>query len=78
MIHEDDDEPSIIDFSWFYFIGKTKLGLSFKEVGRMTYFFFNKLYTHYKDTWSLEMRLWQANMTYSDLFARMQKEDEWF
>lgn len=79
MIHEDDDdEPNIIDFSWFYFIGRTRLNLTFKETGRMTYWLFNKLYTHYKNTWDIEMRLRNANMTYSDLSVRLEKEEEWF
>lgn len=77
MIHEDD-EITPIDFSWFYFIGHTKLLLSFKEVGRMTYYLFNKLYAHYRNTWDLEMRLTQANMTYSELDRKQNRDDEWF
>ena len=73
------DEPNpVIDFSWFYFIGKAKLNLSFKETGRLTLTMFNKLYGHYKDNWDFEMKLSNANMTYKDAYVRAQQEDEWF
>lgn len=76
MIHEDDEvEP--IDFSWYFFIGKTKLGLSFKETGRLTMNMFEKLYQHYKDTFDLEMRMRLTNTTYSQLEKMASKEDEW-
>lgn len=39
---------------------------------------FNKLYGHYKDTWDIEMRLTNANMTYREAFIKSQKEQEWF
>ena len=68
----------MIDFSWFYFIGKAKLGLSFKETGRLTLTMFNKLYGHYKTVWSIEMRLTQANMTYEEAFIKSQQDEEWF
>jgi len=68
----------VIDFSWFYFIGKAKLGLSFKETGRLTLTMFNRLYGHYKTVWSIEMRLTQANMTYEEAFIKSQQDEEWF
>lgn len=68
----------MIDFSWFYFIGKAKLGLSFKETGRLTLTMFNRLYGHYKTVWSIEMRLTQANMTYEEAFIKSQQDEEWF
>jgi hypothetical protein len=74
---QDEYDP-VIDFSWFLFIGKTRLGLSFKETGRLTLTMFNKLYGHYKNTWDLEMRLKRANMTYSEAFIKSQKAEEWF
>lgn len=77
MIHEDDD-CSVIDFSWFYFIGKTKLNLSFKETGRLTYWMFNKLYTHYKNNFDIEMRLRNANITYEEAWTKSQEAEEWF
>lgn len=77
MIHEDED-PCPIDFSWYLYIGKTKLGLSFKETGRLTLTMFNKLYGHYKDDFDFEMRLWKSNTTYEEAFQRSQKDEEWF
>lgn len=68
----------MIDFSWFYFIGKAKLNLSFKETGRLTLYMFNKLYEHYKDDFDIEMRLKKANMTYSEAFNKAQENEEWF
>lgn len=67
-----------IDFTWFYFIGKAKLNLSFKETGRLTMTMFFKLYQHYKDTFDLEMRLRNANMTYADAYDNAEKAEEWF
>lgn len=67
-----------IDFTWFYFIGKAKLNLSFKETGRLTMTMFFKLYQHYKDTFDLEMRLRNANMTYEDAYESAEKAEEWF
>ena len=74
---QDEYDP-VIDFSWLYFIGKTKLNLSFKETGRLTIKMFNKLYGHYKDNWDYEMRLSQANMTYREAFIKSQQDEEWF
>ena len=73
---QDEYDP-VIDFSWFYFIGKTRLNLSFKETGRLTLTMFNKLYGHYKDTWGLEMRLARADMTYAEAYAKSQQDEEW-
>ena len=39
---------------------------------------FNKLYGHYKDMWSLEMRLAHNNMTFAEAFTEAQKDEEWF
>ena len=52
--------------------------LSFKEVGRLTLTMFYRLYGHYKDTWDVEMRLKNANVTYAEAFLRSQKDEEWF
>ena len=73
---EEVDE--IIDFTWFYSIGMTKLLLSEKRIGRMTLNLFLKLYKHYKDTFDLEIRLKNSNMTYEDLKIKQRKSDEWF
>ena len=78
MIQEDDDDPVIIDFSWFYFMGKTRFGLSIKETGRMTLNMFYRWYEHYKNTWSYEMRLSQGNMTYAEAEKKIQEAEDWF
>ena len=76
MIHDEADP--VIDFSWFYFIGKTKLNLSLKETGRLTLNLFNRLYQHYKDNWDMEMIMAAAHTTYKTLYTRSQQDDEWF
>ena len=62
---------------WFYFIGKTKLNLTFKETGRLTLYLFNKLYQHYKDNWDLEMLLFKSGKTYKDIKEEQNKEEYW-
>ena len=76
IIH--DEEDPVIDFSWFYYISRAKLGLTHKEAGRITLTLFNRLYKQYQHTWGLEMRMTQVNMTYEDLHARQMKDEEWF
>lgn len=44
----------------------------------MTLTMFTKLYSHYKENWSIEMRMFNANMTYEDLYNKTQKAEEWF
>ena len=69
----------MIDFTWFYFIGRTRLGLSFREVGRLTLNLFLKLYKHYKDAFDMELMLRRANMTYAEAEAKAyQRETSWF
>lgn len=72
------EEVGPIDFTWFYFIGRNKLWLSFHDVGRMTLTLFNKLYAHYKDDFDLEMILRASNTTYAELYEKTQKQQEWF
>lgn len=62
---------------WFYFIGKTKLGLTFKETGRLTLYVFNKLYQHYKDNWDLEMLLFKSGKTYKNIKEEQNKDEYW-
>ena len=76
MIHDEVDP--VIDFTWFYFIGRTKLGLTFKETGRLTLTIFNKLYQHYKDNWDLEMLMTASRKTYKDIYKKQQQAEEWF
>jgi hypothetical protein len=77
VIHDEVEDP-VIDFTWFWFIGKTKLGLSFKQTGWLTLAMFSKLYQHYKNNFDTEMRLTKANMTYAEAEIKSQKEEEWF
>ena len=67
-----------MDFTWYYFVGRVKLGFKYNEVGRLTLTLFNKLYKHYKDNFDMELRLKNANMTYEEAFNRQQEEQEWF
>ena len=39
---------------------------------------FNKLYTHYKNDWDMEMRMRNANVTYADAYKNAMKAEEWF
>ena len=78
MIPDEEDVNPVIDFSWFYFIGRTKLGLTYRETGRITMTLFNKLYAHYKNAFDYELRLRQTNTTYEEAALRAQKELEWF
>lgn len=74
----DEVEPEVIDFTWFYFVGKRCLNLSIKEIGRMTVKTFMRFYQHYKDNWDVEMRLTNANMTYKEAAEKAKKSEEWF
>ena len=65
----------MIDFTWFYFIGRTKLNLTFTETGRMTLRLFNKLYEHYKSDWSREMAMAATHQTY-DMIKNQIRENE--
>lgn len=73
-----DYDPTI-DFSWYYFIGRAKLGLSSdKEVGRLTLRRFRALHQAYKDTFDLESRMLASGMTYAKLKAESESDEEWF
>ena len=74
---QDEVDP-VIDFSWYWFIGRTKLHLTFKETGKLTLWMFNKLYDHYKSDFDLEMRLKNANVTYAEAYRKAQERDDWF
>lgn len=39
---------------------------------------FNKLYSHYKDNWDLEMKLKNKDMTYREAQIKSQQDEEWF
>lgn len=74
---QDEYDP-VIDFSWYWFIGRTKLGLTLKETGRLTLTMFNRLYGHYRDMWDMEMMLLQSKTTYAAAHSKAQKDEEWF
>ena len=38
---------------------------------------FDKLYSHYKDSWDYEMKLRNANMTYKQAEKKARKQEEW-
>lgn len=39
---------------------------------------FNLLYSHYKEDWSMEMRMRKANMTYDEIYQKSMEDEEWF
>lgn len=51
--------------------------MSFKETGKLTLTMFNKLYSHYKNNFDMEMRLKNANMTYEEAYKKSQEAEEW-
>lgn len=73
-----DYDPTI-NFAWYYFIGRTRLGLSSdKEVGRLTLRRFRALYQAYKDTFDIETRMMAGGSTYAKLEAQSMSDEEWF
>lgn len=74
-----DEVDPVIDFTWFYFIGRTRLCMTFKETGRMTLATFMKFYRHYKNQFDAETRLRNSNTTYAEAEAMAYKQDSsWF
>lgn len=72
-----DYDPTI-NFAWYYFIGRTRLGLSSdKEVGRLTFRRFRGLYQAYKDTFDTETVLRTSGSTYAKADAQALQEEEW-
>lgn len=73
-----DYDPTI-NFAWYYFMGRTRLGLSSdKEVGRLTLRRFRGLYQAYKDTFDTETVLRSNGSTYAKLEAQSMSDEEWF
>lgn len=73
-----DYDPAV-NFAWYYFMGRTRLGLSSdKEVGRLTLRRFRGLYQAYKDTFDIETQLRAGGSTYSKLEAKAESDEEWF
>lgn len=67
----------MIDFSWYAFIGRTRLGLTFRETGRLTLNAFCRLYGHYKDTFDREMLFARGGVTYARAARDARKSEEW-
>ncbi len=78
MIPDDEEIDPVIDFSWFYLIGKTKLGLSYRETGRLTIKLFNRLYQHYKNTFDYELMLRLSGSTYERAVQKANEAEDWF
>lgn len=57
--------PVKIDFSQIYYIGRSKLRLDAKEVGRLTFAEFNSLFKAYQDTFSIESYLRYKGIGYT-------------
>lgn len=73
-----DYDPTI-NFAWYYFMGRTRLGLSSdKEVGRLTLRRFRGLYQAYKDTFDIETQLRASVSTYASIEAKAESDEEWF
>lgn len=73
-----DYDPTI-NFAWYHFIGRTRLGLSSDmEVGRLTLRRFRALYQAYRDTFDIETRLRASGSTYAGLEAQSMGDEEWF
>lgn len=73
-----DYDPAI-NFAWYYFIGRTRLGLSSdREVGRLTLRRFRALYQAYRDTFDIETQLRASGSSYAKLAAQSMIDEEWF
>lgn len=73
-----DYDPAI-NFAWYRFMGRTRLGLSSdKEVGRLTLRRFRGLYQAYKDTFDIETQLRASGSTYAKLEAKAESDEDWF
>lgn len=73
------DRDPAINFEWFRFIGRARLGLSSDaEVMRLTMRAFRRRYQAYRDTFDIENLLRVSGKTYAYLDAREQDDEEWF
>lgn len=52
--NNSNEEP--IDFSWLTFIGMTKLGFTFKEVGQLTMGMWTDFFENYKKVYNFETK----------------------
>lgn len=73
-----DSDPAI-DFAWFLFMGRARLGLSSdREVMRLTLAAFMARYRAYQRVFDTETMLRANNTTYALVEAKQQAEEEWF
>ena len=68
----------VIDFSWFRFIGRTKLKYTNHETGRLTLRQFNHEYQLYKDDFDLELMIKATHTTYAEQKRKAMQAEEWF
>ena len=57
------------------------MGLTTKEIGRMTLTLFNRLYKNYKLNFFKEMAIWKRGITFAQYEAEARKQagdSEWF
>lgn len=73
-----DTEPTI-DFGWFLFVGRARLGLSSdREVMRLTVRDFMARYGAYQRVFDTENMLRANNTTYAAVQAKQEQDEEWF
>lgn len=71
MIHDDDDNS--LDFSWIEFVGTTLLGYTVRDVGRMTFGRWFRLYKHFQNYHDIKVK----GISYKELREQQAKSDEW-
>lgn len=73
-----DTDPTI-DFSWFLFVGRARLGISSdREVMRLTLKDFMARYQAYQNVFDTENLLRANNTTYAAMKRKQEQEEEWF
>jgi len=73
------DYDPVIDFEWYRYIGRAKLGLSSdSEVMRLTMKRFRKRYQAYKDSFDIENLLRVSGKTYAYLDKKANEDEDWF
>ena len=63
----------MIDFSWILYVGRSLLGYSDREVGRLTFTKWKEQYDHYKNEYDFRL----AKVSYSKAHEITQQEEEW-
>lgn len=73
----DEVEDQTIDFRWFRFIGRKKLGYTDKETMRLTLRNFTHDYNLYKEDYDNELCLLLSRTTYKKAKEDAIKQQEW-